>query len=83
MTECLMELWKEIDVQNKGKITWEEFNSKIIETSLNLKSLSNNAGIQAPNFKEISVAMGPAKYENPIAKLIHISKKNKMAFFRQ
>ena len=71
----------EADNNHKGYITWNQFNSMLIEKGLNLKSLRNQEPGNTNLMKQIPNHGFTIKHNNPIEKMINIG--NKIAIFSE
>ena len=79
MYECLQRLLSEADNNHKEFITWNQFNSMLIEKGLNLKSLRNQEPGNTNLMKSIPINGFTIKHNAPIEKMISLG--NKIAIF--
>jgi ADP-ribosylglycohydrolase len=81
MHECLHRLFEEADNGHRGVISWNQFNSMLIEKGLNLKSLRNQEPGNTALMKAVPVNGFSAKHNNPIQKMVSLG--NKIAMFTE
>lgn len=62
----MQRLFNEADNNHKGYITWNQFNSMLIEKGLNLKSLRNQEPGNTNLMKPIAIHGFTIKHNNPI-----------------
>lgn len=74
-------LYMEVDQKNINKITWEEFNSLLIEKVLNLKSLRNRDSEATTILRHSNWDYGSAKFPTPVQKMVYIKEMRKIAYF--
>ena len=81
INKALHMLYLEIDQKNSNKVTWEQFNSLLIEKVLNLKSLSNQNSDATTILRPANWDSGSAKFPTPIQKMVYINEIKKVAYF--